>query len=202
MWAREEILASVGDAAHVVRSLGPAGGVAGSSKTLPTQQWHTDALPRSVSATPPHSGTAPGTPGWGDCLLDLNPIGEVERESAFLRDVPVIRWAVGIIFLATLGCVSDQAFRYYAHERFDARPVEEVELLRDAPQRPYDVIADFQARGASPSYMRKKAAEIGADAVIVGIYGGYRAKSDQWASEDQHSDTYTRITGTAIRYKR
>ena len=70
------------------------------------------------------------------------------------------------------------------------------------PSRPYEVIADFQARGASIEYMRKKAAEIGADAVIVGTYGGYRSKSDDWANHDKYSNTYSRITGTAIRYKR
>ena len=36
----------------------------------------------------------------------------------------------------------------------------------------------------------------------VGTYGGYRSKSDVWASEDTYSDTYSRITGTAIKYKR
>ena len=100
------------------------------------------------------------------------------------------------------GCVSDQAHRYYADTKYPAKPVDEVEVLREAPSRPYEVIADFQARGASLEYMRKKAAEIGADAVIVGTYGGYRSKSDAWASEDKYSDTYSRITGTAIRYKR
>jgi hypothetical protein len=101
-----------------------------------------------------------------------------------------------------VACVSDQAHRYYAAERYPQRTIEEVELLFKAPARPYDVIADFQARGASPKYMRKKAAEIGADAVIVGMYGGYRAISDEWAGEDRQADTYTRITGTAIRYRR
>ena len=100
------------------------------------------------------------------------------------------------------GCVSDQAHRYYADMKYSAKPVDEVELLHEAPSQPYEVIADFQARGASANYMRRKAAEIGADAVIVGTYGGYRSKSDVWASEDTYSDTYSRITGTAIKYKR
>lgn len=100
------------------------------------------------------------------------------------------------------GCVTDQAHRYYASERFPPRPKEEVEVFSEIPSEPYEVIADFQARGASVRYMQKKAAEIGADAVIVGMYGGYRAKSDEWASEDKYAKTYTRITGTAIRYKR
>jgi hypothetical protein len=99
-------------------------------------------------------------------------------------------------------CVSDEAHRYYATERFSPREPETVEILYRDPAEPYDVIADFQARGASPKYMREKAAEIGADAVIVGMYGGYRSKKDDWAGEDRHSDTYSRITGTAIRFKK
>ena len=99
------------------------------------------------------------------------------------------------------GCVSDEAHRYYSREYFPPKSEEEVQVLYMEPRRSYEVIADFQARGASPKYMRKKAAAIGADAVIVGMYGGFRAKSDEWASEDKHDDTYSRITGTAIRFK-
>lgn len=73
--------------------------------------------------------------------------------------------------------------------------------MHEAPTKPYTVIADLQARGATVDYMRKEAARIGADAVIVGTYGGYRSYHDEWAGKDKHSDTYTRITGTAIRYK-
>lgn len=103
--------------------------------------------------------------------------------------------------LILFGCVSDQANRYYSNERYPKRSPETVEVLRESPTRPHDVIADFQARGASIDYMREQAAEIGADAVIVGTYGGYRSRSDQWAGQDKHSDSYSRITGTAIKYK-
>jgi hypothetical protein len=108
---------------------------------------------------------------------------------------------VAVVLFLSFGCVSDEANRYYAVQRFPARPPAEVEVLYDAPTRPYDVIADFQARGATPEYMKKEAAKIGADAVIVGMYGGYRSKHDKWASEDKHADSYSRITGTAIRYR-
>lgn len=100
------------------------------------------------------------------------------------------------------GCVSDEANRYYASERYAECPVEEVEVLRECPTKPYDVIADFQARGASIKWMRRRAAKIGADAVIVGMYGGFRSRGDKWAGEDKHSDSYSRITGTAIKYKK
>lgn len=114
----------------------------------------------------------------------------------------IARFASTWLLLAIAGCVSDEAHRYYATERFPPRNEKEVEVLKTAPSRPYDVIADFQARGASPEYMRRRAAEIGADAVIVGTFGGYRARSDDWASEDKYGDTYSRITGTAIRFRR
>ena len=99
------------------------------------------------------------------------------------------------------GCVSDQAARYYATERYPAKQEAEVELLWDAPTKAYTVIADFQARSASPEYMRREAAKIGADAVIVGTFGGYRSKRDQWAGQDRQADSYSRIVGTAIKYK-
>ncbi|MEX2213708.1 MAG: hypothetical protein WD768_06250 [Phycisphaeraceae bacterium] len=99
------------------------------------------------------------------------------------------------------GCATDEAYRYYATETYPAKDAREVELLSEPPSRPHEVIADFQARGASASYMRKRAAEIGADAVIVVTLGGYRSPHEKWASDDSHSTSYTRITATAIRYK-
>jgi hypothetical protein len=113
------------------------------------------------------------------------------------------RWFSTIVLALLInGCVSDQAHRYYGADRFPAKPIEQVEVLYDIPTRPHDIIADFQARGASVKYMRKKAAEIGADAVIVGCYGGYRAKGDEWASKDTYAKSYSRITGTALVYRR
>lgn len=99
-------------------------------------------------------------------------------------------------------CVSDQAFRYYAIERYPAKQMDQVSVLFDNPSQAYEVIADFQARGASVNYMREQAAKVGADAVIVGRYGGYKSRGDTWAGTDKYADTYTRITGTAIRFKR
>jgi hypothetical protein len=99
------------------------------------------------------------------------------------------------------GCASDQANRYYGNEKYASRPVEEVEILREPPTSEYEVIADFQSRGESPKDMQRKAAEIGADAVIVATVGGYRSKSDEWAGVDSQSSTYSRIVGTAIKFK-
>ena len=100
------------------------------------------------------------------------------------------------------GCAaSDAANRYYITERFEPREPSSVEVLRSPPQRPHTVMADFQARSVSVDYMRKEAAKIGADAVIVTLLGGTAGREQEWASDDRYSTTYTRMTGTAIRYK-
>jgi hypothetical protein len=104
--------------------------------------------------------------------------------------------------LLAAGCASDVANRYYVSEKFPEREVKDVELLRARPTREYVVIADFQSRGESPESIRKKAAKVGADAVIISLLGGQYSLSEQWAGDGRRSDTYTRITGTAIRYKR
>ncbi len=114
-------------------------------------------------------------------------------------------WIAVLAILAMVGavsCVADQAHRYYAEKRYPSKNIEDVEILWEAPARPHVVIADFQARNAKPKYMRKLAAEIGADAVIVGTLGGLRSRSDEWAGEDKYAKYYSRITGTAIRYRK
>jgi hypothetical protein len=105
--------------------------------------------------------------------------------------------------LSTLlaGCATDVANRYYATEKYPPKKPKEVELLWKNPQRPYVVIADFQARGESPEGMRKWAAEIGADVVIVSTLGGYYDRNTVWAGQDKEANSYSRITGTAIRYQ-
>jgi len=101
------------------------------------------------------------------------------------------------------GCVSDFAARYYAEDRYPAVDASHVLVLHDAPSRPFIVLADLQARGqgATEDFMRKQAARIGADAVIVAHVGGSRAYGDVWASDDTRKSTYTRVTATAIRFK-
>lgn len=106
-----------------------------------------------------------------------------------------------LINVLLIGCASDQAHRYYAAEKYPAKRAETVELLFEKPSKPFDVIADFQSRGESPEDMRKRAAEIGADAVIVSLLGGNVSISNQWAGKDSNT-SYSRITGTAIKFKR
>ncbi len=99
-------------------------------------------------------------------------------------------------------CTRDVANRYYLENTLPPKNLEDVELLFVKPDRNYTVIADFQSRGESPKALRKKAAKIGADAVIVTKLGGYYDTGEEWAGKDTYSDTsYNRITGTAILYE-
>ena len=112
---------------------------------------------------------------------------------------PQITVAIATILLS--GCATDVANRYYADTKYPPRPVEQVELLHSRPSRPFVVIADFQSRGESAQSMRKRAAKIGADAIIVTNLGGYASLTSEWAGDDPYSNTYTRLIGTAIKYK-
>ena len=80
-----------------------------------------------------------------------------------------------------------------AQPSYQAHPRDMVAAAND--------LADFQSRGESEKSVRKKAAKIGADAVIISTLGGFYHLSTQWAGEDSQSNTYTRICGTAIIYK-
>jgi len=100
------------------------------------------------------------------------------------------------------GCATDVANRYYLADHYPPRDPKTVELLWRRPTRPFIVMADFQSRGESPEDVRKKAAKIGADAVIVAILGGNYNPGTEWAGTDNQSNTYTRITGTAILYEK
>lgn len=103
--------------------------------------------------------------------------------------------------LTSLSCASDAANRYYADRKYPPKPVASVAVLSAEPKRPYEVIADFQSRGDSAKSLRAKAAKIGADAVIVTYLGGRYDPSEEWSQQTQAGDLYTRIVGTAIKYK-
>ena len=109
---------------------------------------------------------------------------------------------VGLL-LASLSasCASDVANRYYGSVKYPPKPVDQVLLLDHAPDRPYTVIADLQSRGESPEDMRRKAAKLGADAVIVTTLGDYAySQSEEWAQNKNANVAYTRIVGTAVRF--
>jgi hypothetical protein len=103
--------------------------------------------------------------------------------------------------LIIAGCASDVANRYYGSEHYPPTPLKAVELLYGKPDKKFIVIADFQSRGESYKSLRKKAAEIGANAIIVSSIGGYYSTSEEWAGNDRYKDKYhDHVIGTAIRY--
>jgi hypothetical protein len=103
-------------------------------------------------------------------------------------------------------CAQDVANRYYAAQQYPERDPRSVELLFHAPSRPFNVIADFQSRGESPESFRKRAAKIGADAVIVTRVGGLYSRSEEWAGSDTRANAAVDLTGhligSAIKYTR
>ncbi len=110
-----------------------------------------------------------------------------------LTAAPLIGWLGG--------CRTDEAARYYAAERYPARPVTEVQVFDRKPEREFEVIADIQAYNVTPDYMRRRAAEIGGDAVILVRGGGRYDQNEVWASADRHSTSYVRLLATVIKFK-
>lgn len=105
-----------------------------------------------------------------------------------------------ILCSGLIGCAMGEANRYYLKEKFSAKDIEQVEVLQSNPERPYIVIADFQVSNVKFKYLRKRAAEIGADAVIVTCTGGWYSTSEVWADEDRYSNSCSGVIGTAIKY--
>ncbi|MCK4999270.1 MAG: hypothetical protein KAS23_07040 [Anaerohalosphaera sp.] len=108
---------------------------------------------------------------------------------------------ITLLLLFVLGCAYDEANRYYLKENLPPKNVNEVEILQEEPTQPYILVADFQACNVSFRYMQKEAAKVGADAVIVVPAGGNYSMNEKWAGKDKHSNSYHRLTGTAIKYK-
>jgi hypothetical protein len=103
--------------------------------------------------------------------------------------------------LSLLGCVSDVANRYYSSEQYPPKNKEDVLILHSKPIKPFVVIADFQSRGENSSDLQEKAANIGADAVIISHVGGYYSTGEEWASQDRYKNEYhDHILGTAIKF--
>ena len=110
----------------------------------------------------------------------------------------ILSFATSLLLMLS-SCASDVANRYYAVDHYPPKKAKEVEVLYKNPTQPYEVIADFQARDAGEATMRRMAAKIGADAVIVSLLGG--SYSGKWAETKPSSSSYSRVTGTAIKYK-
>jgi len=124
-------------------------------------------------------------------------IGGREERTTIMR---LSLFTIGALLIIT-SCATDVANRYYGSTRYPAKKPEAVEVLRLRPKRDFIVIADFQSRGESVEALREKAAQIGADAIIISILGGYYDSHEEWAGQDRYNTTYSRITGTAIVYK-
>jgi len=113
-----------------------------------------------------------------------------------------IKTLILLFFILSLfGCATDVANRYYSSERYPPKSKEDVLILDSKPTRAFIVIADFQSRGESNSDLQKKAADIGADAVIISHVGGYYSRSEEWAGSDRYKEEYyDHILGTAIKF--
>ncbi len=111
-------------------------------------------------------------------------------------------WPVPVAMLGFLlvACATDVANRYYSSKQYPEKQPGQVQILSSNPSRPFEVIADFQSRGDTPESLRKKAAKIGADAIIIAGLGGVYDRSEEWAGKDRNESSYSRIAGTAIVY--
>jgi len=117
------------------------------------------------------------------------------------KEVYLMKIILLLFALSLFGCASDVANRYYLSERFPPKEQSDVLILHSKPSKLFVVIADFQSRGESASDLQEKAAEIGADAVIVTTVGGYYSHSEEWASQDRYKNKYhSHIVGTAIKF--
>ncbi|EED36092.1 hypothetical protein NOR51B_2040 [Luminiphilus syltensis NOR5-1B] len=78
---------------------------------------------------------------------------------------------------------------------------EQVQVLTENPDIPYEVIAEFQSRREQPADVQRKAAEIGADAVIITLFGGNHSLTAEWTQDGRDMDkTFSRIVGVAIKF--
>ena len=107
-----------------------------------------------------------------------------------------------LVAFALCGYAQDVANRYYSAQRYTPKPAADVALLFSAPSRPFTVIADLQSRNESPEGMRQRAAQIGADAIIVSPIGGSYSLNEEWAGSDSMSRSYSRLIGSAIKYNK
>ncbi len=110
-----------------------------------------------------------------------------------------------LFVIISSGCATDVANRYYAATKYAPKNEKDVSILTSKPSKDFVVIADFQSRGDTPESLRSKAAEIGADAVIVSVIGGLYSHAEEWAGKDSmqgvNSQISGHIVGTAIKYK-
>ena len=97
-------------------------------------------------------------------------------------------------------CVMDHAERVYVSYPPSITPAEVITVI---PQKPYDVIADVQWQGGTIKRMASRAAQLGGDAVIIQLLGGNVSLASLSPEEmNRSSQTFNRMAGTVIKYKR
>jgi adenine/guanine phosphoribosyltransferase-like PRPP-binding protein len=134
------------------------------------------------------------------CCSRFELLLKLPRDQGFINSrLPFLMMLPIVVLVAS--CTTDEANRYYSPVRYAEKAPAEVAILRSRPDREFIVIADFQSRGESATAMQKKAAKIGADAVIVVFLGGFYSLNDRWANADSQHDSFSHITATAIKYK-
>jgi hypothetical protein len=113
-----------------------------------------------------------------------------------------MRYIIPIFVLVFLvGCVKRDSIRYVT---LPAKPIEQVELLPGPPTKPFKVVGHVFVTGAPAASWqsvaegaRAEAAEIGADAVFMGVAGQYQAGTVIIPGSSTTTTTGT-ITGSSI----
>ena len=107
-----------------------------------------------------------------------------------------------VLFTFTFGCISKDSIRYTT---LPPKTVEQVALLPAPPDKPFKVIGHVFIDGSNKrgwqsiaDAAREEAAEMGADAVVMGQIGQYQSGTVS-ASGPTSSTATTTTTGTANR---
>lgn len=121
----------------------------------------------------------------------------ISAPKIILRTLPIVLFC---LIFSNACSVYDEGNRYYLKEKLPPKNVEQVEVFHDKePERKYTIIADLQGKSHTVKSLRTRAAEIGADAIIISKSGGYIGSQDtKWAGKDTGR---TNFSGTAIIYK-
>ncbi len=112
----------------------------------------------------------------------------------------IIRLFSLVVILSISACVTDHAERVYVSLPPSSAP---PTILRQVPTQPFETIADVQWVGGTPAMMAQRAQRLGGDAVYIQNLGGLVPFSNISAEQNTYNHTsFTRMTGTVIRYKK
>lgn len=90
-----------------------------------------------------------------------------------------------LFIISSCATSSDLSYRYYGSQSRQSKSQSSVKVLFEKPTEKYESIADFQGRGSSDliKKFQQKAAEIGADALIVTTSNEGYSYSTEWAGD-------------------